>query len=196
MNSDIEKEFAENIALMQSSVRVLAGDVSRVIRVITDAFQNNHTLFVCGNGGSAADAQHLAAEFVVKFLEKRKPLPAIALTTNTSVLTATGNDFSFDQIFARQVEALGKAGDVLIAISTSGASPNVLRAVDVARIKKMHTIALTGKGGALKESVDIAISVPSESTPRIQEVHALIGHIVSGAVERELFQIGSAPHIQ
>lgn len=135
-------------------------------------------ILICGNGGSAADAQHIAAELVGRFAHQRRGLPAIALTTDTSALTSIGNDFGFDHVFARQVEALGREGDILIGISTSGNSRNVIEAVKAAREMGMTTVGLLGgSGGALKDMVDHALVVPSPDTPRIQECHILIGHI-------------------
>jgi D-sedoheptulose 7-phosphate isomerase len=142
----------------------------------------------CGNGGSAADAQHLAAEFTGRYLKERRALPALALHTNSSALTAIGNDYGFDLVFARQMEALGKEGDVAVGISTSGNSLNVLRALEVAKSKAIYTVALTGaSGGKMKELGDCSICVPSNETPRIQECHILIGHIICEIVEEVLF---------
>lgn len=152
-------------------------DVERAGSLLLRALTSGKKVLVCGNGGSAADSQHFAAELVGRYVKNRKALPAIALTTDTSALTSIGNDYGFEKIFSRQIEALGKKGDVLVAISTSGASPNVLAGISVAKKKKMHTIALTGeKGRALKRAVDIAIVVPSKETARIQEIHELVFH--------------------
>jgi len=146
-------------------------------------------VLLCGNGGSAADAQHAAAELVGRFRLERKPLPAIALTTNTSILTALGNDYDFSVIFEKQVEALGLPGDVLVGISTSGNSESVLKAIRKSREKKMISIALTGKeGGLLKGEVDTLVDVPSKETPRIQEAHTAILHILCELVESSLFR--------
>jgi D-sedoheptulose 7-phosphate isomerase len=143
---------------------------------------------LAGNGGSAADAQHIAAEFVNRFNFDRHGLPAIALTTDTSVLTSIANDYSYDRIFARQLETLGNAGDVFIGISTSGNSRNIVEALKVCKKEEIVTIGLTGSsGGQMKDLCDICIQVPSDETPRIQEVHSLIGHIVCFIVEEELF---------
>jgi len=145
-------------------------------------------VLLCGNGGSAADAQHIAAEFVGRFAFDRPALPALALAVNSSSVTAIGNDYGFDHIFSRQIEALGRPGDSVIGISTSGNSLNVLRAMSVARQMGLHTIALTGCGGGkLKAEVEYCIGVPSNQTPRIQECHILIGHIVSELVEQAIF---------
>jgi D-sedoheptulose 7-phosphate isomerase len=145
---------------------------------------------LCGNGGSAADSQHIATELVVRLTSKldRKALPAMALTTNTSTLTAAGNDYGFDSIFARQVEAFGKAGDMLIGISTSGNSPNVVKAVQTASSNGIHTVGfLGGDGGQLKDLVDLALIIPHSNTGRIQEGHISAGHIFCDIIERELF---------
>ncbi len=139
----------------------------------------------CGNGGSAADAQHLAAEVVGRFRLERLPLPSMALTTNTSLLTAIANDYGFDQVFSRQVHAFAKPSDILFGISTSGNSPNVVRAIQEARTLGVYTVGLTGRsGGKLKECADVLLNVPSDQTPRIQESHILLGHIYCDLVER------------
>jgi len=167
---------------------VVARDCSTAIfeaaDLITMCLQGDGKLLFFGNGGSAADAQHLAAEFVGRFVRERAGLPAIALTTDSSILTAVGNDYGFDQIFARQIQALGRPGDVAIAISTSGNSLNVLEGVKEARKRKLKTIGLTGKdGGLLAQQTDVAIMVPSTSTARIQECHIAIGHLFCELVD-------------
>jgi D-sedoheptulose 7-phosphate isomerase len=162
--------------------------IEAAANAIISAFRNKKKLLLAGNGGSAADAQHLAAEFVNRFEIDRPGLPAIALTTDTSIITAVGNDSSFDRIFARQVEALGVHGDVFIGISTSGTSQNLVEALNACRKHKITTIGLTGiYGGQMKDLCDICIKVPSGETPRIQEVHILAGHIICNLVEEELF---------
>lgn len=151
------------------------------------------TLFFFGNGGSAADAQHLAAEFVGRFLIERRALPAMALTTNSSILTAVGNDYGFEQVFARQIRALGRPNDVAIGISTSGNSPNVLAAIEVAAKQGLQTIALSGNdGGALAASATIPIVIRSTKTPLIQECHIAVGHLLCEMVEKELFAKGAS----
>ena len=151
--------------------------------------KRGNKLLIFGNGGSAADAQHIAAEFVGRFAFDRPALPALALSVNGSCVTAIGNDYGFDLIFSRQLEALARRGDVAIGISTSGNSPNVVKAMSTARKMELHTVALTGAaGGGLKGIVDHYICVPSSETPRIQEGHTLIGHIISELVELEMFQ--------
>jgi len=155
---------------------------------IVKALRAGGKVLFLGNGGSAADAQHLAAEFTGRYLKERRALPALALHANTSALTAIGNDYGFDLVFARQLEALGKEGDVAVGISTSGNSPNVLRALEVARSKSIYTIALTGaSGGTMKDVANCTIRIPSEETPRIQECHILTGHIICEIAEETLF---------
>lgn len=150
------------------------------------ALANGNKILFCGNGGSAADAQHLSAELIGRFQKERRSLAAIALTTDTSILTAVGNDYGYDEIFARQVEGLGRQGDVIIGISTSGNSKNVVKAVEKARDTGMHTIALTGEGGGkLAELCDITLAIPSKVTARIQEMHILVGHIICELLEEE-----------
>lgn len=156
---------------------------------IVKALRTGGKVIFCGNGGSAADAQHLAAEFTGRYLKERRALPALALHANTSAVTAIGNDYGFDLVFARQIEALGKKGDVAVGISTSGNSPNVVRAIEVAKSKEIYTVALTGaSGGKMKEMADCTIRIPSEETPRIQECHILTGHIICEITEEMLFE--------
>ncbi|MHA1833300.1 MAG: D-sedoheptulose 7-phosphate isomerase [Candidatus Baldrarchaeia archaeon] len=156
--------------------------------LIIECLKKGNKVLIFGNGGSASDAQHICAELVGRFNEERRSLSAIALNSDTSVLTAIANDYGFENVFSRQVQSLAKEGDVVISISTSGLSENVLRAVKEARLKGVKTIALTGKGGGrLKDMVDIAIVVPSQSTPRIQEAHITIGHILCELVEIGIF---------
>jgi len=162
--------------------------VAQAALQIVRALHSGGKVIFCGNGGSAADAQHLAAEFTGRYLRERSALPALALHANTSALTAIGNDYGFDRVFARQMEGLGKEGDVAVGISTSGNSPNVLRALEVAKSKSIYTVALTGaSGGKMKEVADCTICVPSQETPRIQECHILTGHIICEIVEEMLF---------
>lgn len=167
-----------------------SADISKAIDIIVNAFNKKRKILLCGNGGSAADAQHLATEFVIRLAPNitRPGLPAIALTTDTSTLTAGSNDFGYDNVFSRSVEALGEEGDVLIGISTSGNSASVNNAFVKAREKKMTTIAFLGKdGGKSKDLADLAIIVPSDDTQRIQEGHITIGHIIFQEVEQEMF---------
>jgi D-sedoheptulose 7-phosphate isomerase len=168
------------------------GLVAQAAMQIVKALRAGGKVLFCGNGGSAADAQHLAAEFTGRYLKERRALPALALHANTSSLTAIGNDYGFDQVFARQLEALGKQGDVLVGISTSGNSRNVIRAMEVAKAKSIYTIALTGSGGKMKDLADCSICIPSEDTPRIQECHILTGHIICEIAEEMLMEPSEA----
>jgi D-sedoheptulose 7-phosphate isomerase len=194
MSHDIALLIAASI---QESLKVKQAllddvDIQRLIATVSKQFvsalSRGRKILLFGNGGSAADAQHLAAELVGRFQMERTPLPALALTTNTSALTAIGNDYGYENVFARQVEALGGEGDVAVGISTSGKSPNVLKALARAKAKGMVTVALTGRDGKrLKEVARYCICVPADSTPRVQEAHILIGHILSQITEMELF---------
>lgn len=176
----------EHMALFQQ-LNGLDDSISRAIDACVQSLQKGGKLMLCGNGGSAADSQHLAAEFTGRFIKDRPPIAAVALSTDTSALTCIGNDYSFNDIFSRQVQALGKAGDCLIAISTSGNSGNVLAAVAAAKSLGISTIGLLGRdGGKLKAQCDVSIVVPSQVTARIQEAHILIGHSLCGAVELKL----------
>jgi D-sedoheptulose 7-phosphate isomerase len=179
----------ENIALVHALLedKLYLATVWEVSEAMSGALVAGHKVLFFGNGGSAADAQHLAAELAGRFLADRRSLPGIALTTNTSALTAIGNDYSFEDVFARQVEGLGAAGDIAFGISTSGNSKNVLRAMEVAARKRMTTVGLSGRGGKLAAICDHCICIPSEQTPRIQEAQILTGHILCEIVERQLF---------
>ena len=188
MENIILKRFKES---SEVKARFLKENLSKLLDLITlvaHAFETENKIFFFGNGGSAADAQHLAAEFVNRYVMDRPPLPAISLTTDTSILTSVSNDASFTEIFSKQLRALGKQGDVAIGISTSGISPNVVKAFEVAKEIGMKTVALTGNdGGVLAGMADISLVVSSTSTPRIQETHILIGHILCEMVEQQLF---------
>ena len=167
----------------------MAGRVEPVVNAaaaIAAAFRQGRTVFVFGNGGSAADAQHFAAEFVGRYERERQGWPAVALTTDTSALTAIGNDYGYDLVFARQLESLGRAGDIAFAISTSGNSPNVLRALETANARGLVTIALTGRGGEAGKMATYHVSVAEERPPRVQEVHATLLHVMCELVEMEL----------
>jgi len=165
----------------------LAGEVAGIAERVLDASRQGGTLFFCGNGGSAADAQHLATEYVVRFRRNRRPLRAVALTTDTSLLTAAANDLGFEQVFARQIEALGRAGDVLFLHSTSGDSPNLLAAARAARSVGVTTIALLARGGgALRGEVDVALVLPTDVGAHAQELHLAIGHAICDVVERSV----------
>ena len=166
----------------------LHADLQRAVEACVEALRGGGKLLFCGNGGSAADAQHWAGELVSRFYYDRPGLAAIALTTDSSILTAIGNDYGYDYTFARQVEALGQAGDVLVAISTSGNSPNVLRAADAARARGMQVIAFTGRsGGKLLALSDSCFRMPSDETPRIQEGHEFVGHLLCALIEAGMF---------
>ncbi len=166
--------------------------IQDAVDAIVTAFSNGNSVYFCGNGGSAADAQHLAAEFSGRFYTDRKALPAEALHCNTSYLTAVANDYSFDVIYSRMIDGIGNEGDVLVGLSTSGNSANIINAFAKAKEKKMVTICFTGKsGGKMKELSDLLINIPSTDTPRIQESHIMVGHIICQLVEEELFTAGS-----
>lgn len=173
--------------IARKSAEQLGPDIEHATAMVAATIRRGGTLFFCGNGGSAADAQHMATEYVVRYMRNRKAYPAIALTTDTSLLTAAGNDFGFEHIFSRQVEALCKPGDLLMIHSTSGNSPNVLRAAEAARENSVATFALTAKdGGALKALVDHCIVVPTDRTDRAQEIHLCIQHLICDSVEQSL----------
>jgi D-sedoheptulose 7-phosphate isomerase len=187
VSSLIEASIATKQAMLSN--RQLISTAAKVSAILVQALKRRNKLLIFGNGGSAADAQHIAAEFVGRFAFDRPALPALALSVNGSCVTAIGNDYGFDLIFSRQLEALARRGDVAIGISTSGNSPNVVKAMSTARKMELHTVALTGAaGGGLKGIVDHCICVPSNETPRIQEGHTLIGHIISELVELKMFQ--------
>jgi len=182
--------FLENLAdqvVVLQSLHVLSGAVNAAGQLASSALQSGGKLMFCGNGGSAADSQHLAAELTGRVIKDRRPLAALALSTDSSALTCIGNDYAFDEVFARQVQGLGRAGDVLVAISTSGNSRNVIRAVEEARAIGMPVIGLLGRdGGKLRAMCDVPIVVPSQVTARVQESHILIGHTLCGLIEQHL----------
>ena len=179
--------FADSIIVKQETLKKNLPQIVASAKTIIEAFKGGHKLFFCGNGGSAADSQHIAAEFVGRFQKERKAWPAIALTTDTSALTALGNDYTFDIVFSRQLEALGQKGDVIIGISTSGNSKNVIEAMKKAKSMGIKTIAVTGgNGGSLASLCDIAIIAASPKTARIQESHLVIFHSICELVENEL----------
>jgi len=189
--SDIKKNISESIQVKQNILEnpELLSKISQVSQEIINAFKNDKKVLFCGNGGSAADAQHIAAELSGRFYFDREPLFAEALHVNTSYLTAVANDYSYDEVFSRLVKAKGRAGDILIGISTSGNSKNVIKAIEVDNEKGMITIGMTGKtGGKMKEICKYLINVPSTDTPRIQEAHIMIGHIICEIVEKVLFE--------
>ena len=189
-NALITTSIQESIKVKQALLadKELLNQIAGVIKEFVAALGNGHKILLFGNGGSAADAQHIAAEFVGRFQMERTPLPALALTVNTSALTGIGNDYAYENVFSRQIEALGSAGDVAVGFSTSGKSPNVLKGLAAAKAKGLVTVALTGKFGTLLQEVSrYCLCVPSDQTPRIQESHILIGHIISQVTEIKLF---------
>jgi len=188
MENIIQKRFKESAEVKNRFLKENLSRLLDVVKLISHCFEVGNKLFFFGNGGSAADAQHLAAEFVNRYIMDRPPLPAIALTTDASIITSVSNDFSFNEIFAKQLKALGKEGDIAVGISTSGTSPNIIKAFEVAKEMGIKTVALTGSdGGSLVKIADVSLIVPSSSTPRIQEVHILIGHVLCELVEHYLF---------
>jgi D-sedoheptulose 7-phosphate isomerase len=188
MDKIIQKRFKESSEVKARFLKENLSKLLEAIKLISQTFEAGNKIFFFGNGGSAADAQHIAAEFVNRYIMDRPPLPAISLATDTSILTSISNDMAFNEIFSRQLKALGRDGDVAVGITTSGNSPNVLRAFEVAKELGMKTIALTGNdGGALVKIADISLVVSSSSTPRIQETHILIGHLLCEMVEHQLF---------
>jgi D-sedoheptulose 7-phosphate isomerase len=180
---EINDAIAINIANLEK-LKALAPDIGRAADIVIAALRAGRTIYFCGNGGSAADAQHLAAELSGRFLKNRRALPGVSLTTNTSAITAIGNDFGYDEVFSRQLEGVACEGDVLVALSTSGNSVNVVKAVDSARARGVKTIALTGApDSALSAKCEICLKVPSAATPRIQEMHIVVGHIICELAE-------------
>ncbi len=191
MNNDVRQGFAESLrelATLASTVAEQMGDdLERGLAMVQETVKGGGTLFFCGNGGSAADAQHMATEYVVRYMRNRRPYPAVALTTDTSLLTAAGNDLGFDQVFSRQVEALAERGDLLIIHSTSGNSPNVLRAAETAKANGVRVLSFSARdGGKLRALSDHSIVIPTDRTDRAQELHLCIEHIICDFVERSL----------
>jgi D-sedoheptulose 7-phosphate isomerase len=188
MKKEIESSLNESIAIKTELLSSSIESVVQIANILVEAFKTGHSLYLMGNGGSAADAQHISGELVGRFKRNRKPLPALALTTDTSVLTAIANDFGYDQCFERQVDAFVKEGDVVIGLSTSGNSSCIINATRVAKEKGAKTVAFTGKGGGmLKDHVDVCMEIPSTDTARIQECHITIGHILCSIIEKKLF---------
>jgi D-sedoheptulose 7-phosphate isomerase len=189
MKQAIESAFEESVRVKRAFLRDNLDVLMRVIDAVAGALQRGNKLLIFGNGGSAADAQHIAAEFTNRFLIERPPLAALALTTDTSALTAIANDYDYSQVFAKQVKALGKAGDLALAISTSGNSANILLALDACRELKIATIGLTGgTGGKLAAKVDFLLqATEGKTSPRIQETHILVGHVICEMVDQKLF---------
>jgi D-sedoheptulose 7-phosphate isomerase len=188
MKEAVIRIFEEGARVKTAFAKENADRIVEVVHLIAQTFREGHKVILFGNGGSATDASHIAAEFVNRFLIDRPPLPAIALNTDIAVLTSISNDFGYDQIFSKQLTALGHEGDVVIGISTSGNSPNVLKALDVAKKNGMKTVVLTGgSGGKMTNLADYTFVVPSRHTPHIQETHITLGHILCQLVDEELF---------
>ncbi len=189
MESIIREALSESIKTKERLIEEYADKIIGISEKIAISIKNGNKLMLCGNGGSAADSQHIAAEFVNRFLIERRPLPAIALTTDSSILTSIGNDYSFEDIFSKQVRALGKSGDILIGISTSGSSRNVINAVKVAKEMEIYTVAFSGgEGGELSEVSDMSFNIRGKNTARIQETHIFLGHIICELVDNILFK--------
>lgn len=187
MQDKIKLELKESSEVKNQVAAQLVPKIEQAAKLLINAIKSGNKIFFFGNGGSAADAQHLAAELIGRYLKERKPIPAIALTTDTSILTSLGNDYGFDSIFARQIEGLAKLGDIALGISTSGNSKNVLVGLEKAKKLGCKTIALLGcDGGKIAKTADISITIPSKNTPRIQESHITIGHIICNLIEQEL----------
>ena len=184
--NEVNRILDDHLATIQAT-KSIAEDIGKAADMVSECLAGGGCLMLCGNGGSAADAQHIAGEFVSRFFMERRALPALALHTNTTVMTAIGNDYSFDVVYSRQIEAHGKPGDVLIAITTSGTSANILRAAEKAREMGIKVIGWTGnRESPFVELCDLAIQVPSPVTPRIQEMHILIGHIICELAEKKI----------
>ena len=189
MKNIVERSFVESIEAKQRSLKNNRESLIRAATLIVEAFNNESKLLIFGNGGSAADAQHIAAEFVNRFMIERPPLPAMALTTDTSILTSVGNDYSFDDIFSKQIKALGMEGDVAWAISTSGGSANVLEGLKVARDRGLRTIGMTGSDyGKMSEVAQVLLKADAANKARIQECHTIMAHIICELVDYQLFQ--------
>jgi len=185
----IVRIFRESIQIKEAFLNENLSKIVKVVDAVTAALKGGSKILLFGNGGSAADAQHIAAEFVNRFIIERPPLPAIALTTDTSIITSIANDYDFSEIFAKQIRAIGQPGDVAWGLSTSGTSSNVVKALETAKKVEMITIGLTGRdGGHIARIVDHSLIVPSNSTPRVQEVHVTIGHVICEMVDFKLFQ--------
>ena len=184
MLSTISQEFKSHLETINSVINNMENDIEKASIIIVDALKNGNKVLLCGNGGSAADAQHIAAELTGRYKTERRGLPGIALTTDTSALTAIGNDYGYDRIFDRQVESLAQEGDVIIGISTSGNSENVISALKLGQEMKCKTIGFTGRdGGKMNKVCDINLIVPSDNTPRIQEMHILFGHTICQIID-------------
>ncbi len=186
MSDIFQRGLHEHLRLFQT-LEPLAAEIERAGKLVAEALRSGRKLMLCGNGGSAADSQHIAAELAGRFVNDRRPLAAVALSTDTSTMTCIANDYTFDEVFSRQVMGLGARGDCLLAISTSGKSRNVIRAAEVARAAGVHVIGLLGKGGGtLRDLCEVSLVVPSQTTARIQEAHIFIGHVLCAFVEEAL----------
>src|SRR3989338_618495 len=188
----VKKTFSETIEVQMAAADNLSDIIGKAALLLVNALLHNHKILCCGNGGSAADAQHFSAEMLNRYESERPSLPAIALTTDTSTITSIGNDYHFNEIFSKQIKALGQAGDVLLAISTSGKSKNVIEAIVAAHNRQMSVIALTGRDGGeiapLLTASDVEIRVPADSTARIQETHGIVIHCLCDIIDKQLFQ--------
>jgi D-sedoheptulose 7-phosphate isomerase len=187
MQDTITTILEDSIRIKRQAITEQMEPLMAAADMLVTCVASGHKILLFGNGGSAADAQHIAAEFVNRFQIERHPLPALALTTDTSIITSIGNDYSFEQIFSKQIQALGKRDDVAWGISTSGNSPNVVAGLRVAREQGLHCLGMTGQGGALAEACDLALSVPTATTARVQETHIIMGHILCQLVDQTLF---------
>ncbi len=197
MSNQIETIIRESILVKNKILEdpKIINIIGQSVSIILEALKNGNKLYFCGNGGSAADAQHLAAEFTGRFYIDRKALPAEALHCNTSYLTAVANDYSFEDVYSRLLEGISKPGDILIGISTSGNSKNIIKALQTAKLINLHTISFTGlNGGLMKNYSDYLLDIPSENTPRIQECHILVGHIICQMVEEQFFNLKNKQH--
>ncbi len=185
---DIKSQIEESINVKSELLNNCSEIIKQIAETVVNSYKNGNSLYLMGNGGSAADAQHIAGELVGRFKKERKALPALAFTTDTSVITAIANDYDYDKCFSRQAEAFVKKDDAVIGISTSGNSKNIIKAMEIAKERGAHTIVFTGRdGGALKDCVDLCLQVPSSNTPRIQEAHITVAHILCSIIERDLF---------
>ncbi|MBM3252713.1 MAG: D-sedoheptulose 7-phosphate isomerase [Candidatus Omnitrophica bacterium] len=189
MREKIANIIENSYKIKEELIKKKLAEIIRAAKLLTRCLKRGNKAILFGNGGSAADCQHIATELVCRFYHDRRPLPAISLTTNTSLLTAISNDYAFSKSFSRQLEAIGQKGDVAVGISTSGNSKNVIEAIKVAKAKGLNTIALTGKdGGRLAKLAQLSIRVPSDDTPRIQEAHILIGHLICQLIEESILR--------
>lgn len=191
LSSHVKKIFNDSIQTQITAADTISDVIAKAAQLMVDALLGNHKILACGNGGSAADAQHFSAEMLNRFEAERPSLPAIALTTDTSTITSIANDYHFNEIFSKQVKALGQPGDILLALSTSGNSKNIIEAIIAAHNRQMHVIVLTGKDGGdippLLNATDIEIRIPSESTARIQETHGIVIHCLCDIIDKQLF---------